>query len=280
MQDLVGLDDLDAYRAHDKLWWNGSWIEAPRPCTEGPYSKYTDFSWSFFWMTPVAGVCSNQALFDIPDIAYENMDFAYQLKTPDPLKMAPGTYRGPMVYSVGPGGDFDTGDIMRPSDGSLMLDFTLTVEHVLAVEIPPGGNQVQLIPQGGWQAWLQQHRKLTRLFRDQTFNLWASTPFKMQLSCAINVGNTCGLQDVAGNRVAVDVAVTLPAGMTSLGQAVNRQPLLLDGQGTEHFEPSLYVARKPGTLHFSVEKDGVRQMLKLGSERFSGSVTVIWDSQV
>jgi hypothetical protein len=40
------------------------------------------------------------------------------------------------------------------------------------------------------------------------------------------------------------------------------------------------VARKPGTLHFSVEQDGVRQMLELGSAKFSGEVTVIWDSEV
>lgn len=280
VQELIGEEQLPDYVAHNKLWREGDWLDAPAPCANGPYSESTDMSSSFFWMTPVVGVCSKRADYDIPELAYDNLNFAYQLKTPNPLTMAPGTYRGTTLYTVGAGGDFDMGDIMRPSDGSLVLDFTLTVEHVLAVEIPPGGNQVQLVPQGGWQAWLQQSRKPTRLFRDQTFNLWTSTPFKMQLGCSLEIGNTCALQDAAGNRVPVDVAVTLPPGMTSGGQAVNRRPLLLDGQGTEKFEPGLYVVRKPGTLHFSVEKDGVRQMLELGSERFSGDVTVIWDSEV
>lgn len=279
VHELIG-QELPTHYAHHKLWWEGDWLDAPRPCTYGPYSSYTDFSWSFFWNTPVKGVCSKQADFDIPQLAYDNLNFAYELKTPNPLTMAPGTYRGMALYTLGAGGDFDMGDVMQPSDSNLTLDFTLTVEHVLAVEIPPGGNQVQLVPQGGWQAWLQQQRKPTRLFRDQTFNLWASTPFKMQLGCTLEIGNTCALQDAAGNRVPVDVAVTLSPGMTSGGQAVNRRPLLLDGQGTEKFEPSLYVARKQGTLHFSVEKDGVRQMLDLGSAKFSGDVTVIWDSEV
>ena len=279
VQELIG-QEISVNRAHDKLWWEGDWLAAPAPCASGPFSEVSDMSWSFFWMTPVVGVCSKRADYDIPELSYEGMSFAYELKTPNPLKMAPGTYRGTTLYTLGAGGDFDMGDNMQPSDGSLVLDFTLTVDHVLAVEIPPGGNQVQLVPQGGWQAWLQQQRKPTRLFRDQTFNLWASTPFKMQLGCSLEMGNTCALQDAAGNRVPVDVAVTLPPGMTSGGQAVNRRPLLLDGQGTEKFEPGRYVVRKPGTLHFSVEKDGVRQMLELGSERFSGDVTVIWDSEV
>jgi hypothetical protein len=279
VQELIG-EELVGNRAHDKLWSNGDWLEAPKPCTYGPFSVFDDWSWSFFWMTPVVGVCAKQAAFDIPGLTYENVDFAYELRTPNPLKMTPGTYTGSMVYSVGPGADFDMGDVMQPSTNSIQLYFTLTVNHVLAVEIPPGGNDVQLVPQEGWQAWLQGRRQPTRLLRDQTFNIYASTPFKMQLSCAIDLGNTCGLQDAAGNRVPVNVAVSLPYGLTRNGQAVNHQPLRLDGQGTERFEPNHYVARKPGTLHFSVEQDGVRQMLELGSAKFSGEVTVIWDSEV
>lgn len=279
VQELIGVE-MNPYPAHNRLWSSGDWLAAPLPCTDGPASGIDDWSWTFFWRTPVVGVCSKQAAFDIPELSYESVDFAYELRTPNPLKMAPGTYTGSMVYSVGPGADFDMGDVMRPSTNSIQLHFTLTVNHVLAVEMPPGGNAVQLVPQEGWQAWLQRRRQPTRLLRDQTFNIYASTPFKMQLGCAIDLGNTCGLQDAAGNRVPVHVAVSLPYGLTRNGQAVNRQPLRLDGQGTERFEPSLYVARKPGTLHFSVERDGVKQMLDLGSARFSGDVTVIWDSEV
>lgn len=62
--------------------------------------------------------------------------------------------------------------------------------------------------------------------------------------------------------------------------AVTRRPLLLSGSGTERFEPTLYVDRKPGTLHFEITKEGVSQMLKFPGHRYSGEVTVIWDSEV
>jgi hypothetical protein len=173
------------------------------------------------------------------------------------------------------------GDVMLPTDSTIVLDFTLTVDHVFAVEIPPGGNRVELLPQGGWQAWLQQGRKPARLFRDQTFNIWASTPFKMQLKCAIEIDNTCGLQDKDGREVPVHIAVSLPNGLADATRfPVNKRPLQLDGVGTEKFEPTFYVDRKPGTLHFEIRKESVEQMLTSDGHQYTGDVTVIWDSEV
>ena len=280
-QSLIGQEDLPVHAAHARLWDIKDWGLAPSPCgSSRGAANANDTDFAFLWLTPAPGVCYALAEYDIPGLAYPRLNIAYGVRTPNPLQMAPGVHTGSTAFILGPGADIDMGDVMLPSDNILQMDFTLNVEHVLAVEIPPGGNQVQLVPQEGWQAWLQRRRQPTRLLRDQTFNIYASTPFKMQLSCAIDVGNTCGLKDAAGNRVPVNVAVSLPHGLTRNGQAVNRQPLRLDGQGTERFEPSLYVARKPGTLHFSVEHDGVKQMLDLGSDKFSGDVTVIWDSEV
>lgn len=281
VQELIGREDLDLYRAHYALWTNGDWGIAPRPCETGRAGAGgTDTDFAFFWGTSVLGTCATKARFDIPGFSYPRLNFAYQIRTPDPLKMAPGAYTGSILYRLGPGADFDMGDNMLASPDTLQLDFTLTVNHVLAVEIPPGGNQVQLVPHGGWQAWLQRNRRPERIFRDQTFNIWTSTPFKMQLSCATNLGNTCALQDAAGNQVPVDVAVTLPHGLVRNGQSVVNQPLRLDGQGTERFEPNVYVARKPGVVHFSVAQEGVKQMLDSGSDKFAGDVTVIWDSEI
>ena len=51
--------------------------------------------------------------------------------------------------------------------------------------------------------------------------------------------------------------------------------------GTELFQPTFYVDRKPSTLHFEIERDEVEKMLKLGESRaYSGNITVIWDSEV
>jgi hypothetical protein len=180
--------------------------------------------------------------------------------------------------------DFDFGDTMVPvGDSELVLNFTLDVQHALKVEIPPGGDQVELLPQGGWQAWLNQGRKPTRLFRDQTFNLSSSSRFKMNLECQYAIGNNCALWEAnAGHEVPVEMSVTLPGGLTdAVGNPVNRRPLRRDGVGTELFQPAFYVERKPGTLHFEVARDAVEEMIKPNTpRRYRGNVTVIWDSEV
>ncbi|WP_371918633.1 hypothetical protein [Pseudomonas sp. ICMP 460] len=221
---------------------------------------------------------------DVPSVDYFQLEYAYELKTPNPLTMGVGTYRGSIAYSVGPNQDFDFGDIMIPSDNTLVFNFKLDVVHILKIDIPPGGNNVELVPQGGWQAWLNRGRKPTRLFRDQTVNVFASSRFKMQLDCQYaEADNTCRIVDsVSGESVPVNVSVTLPHGITDeAGRPVNRRPLRRDGVGTELFQPTQYVDRKPSTLHFEIERDEVEKMLKVGESRtYSGNVTVIWDSEV
>lgn len=279
-----------AYTIKDPLpagIWQSTWVNAPPPCRYGGVGYGHAWYYAFFWRVPAdAGVCLKQAQQLIPEslqFAYQDMGFSYELVTPNPLKMSAGTYRGVLNYTVGPYKDFDMGDIMLPDDNLISLNFTLNVEHTLKVDIPPGGNRVDLIPQGGWQAWLNQGRKPARLFRDQTFNISASSRFKMSLECQYPTGNTCALQEpTAGDPVPVNVSVSLPHGLTdAAGQPVNRQPLRLDGGGTELFQPGFYVDRKPGTLHFEIAQDEVKEMLKPGVARtYSGNVTVIWDSEV
>ena len=77
------------------------------------------------WLVPEgAGACSTQALVDIPDYRYRYVEFAYELRTPNPLKMRSGTYRGSTAYSIGPMQDFDFGDLVTFKDSSLTLNFT------------------------------------------------------------------------------------------------------------------------------------------------------------
>lgn len=261
---------------------NYFWVYPSPPCVStGIWTGTVRFLlWS--WILPLdAGVCKVQAVKDISGMLYDTFEFSYELKTPNPLKMAAGRYVGTTTYSIGPGGDFDYGDIMLPNDNALTFNFTLDVDHHLRVEVPPGGNRIQLEPQGGWQAWLHNGRKPSRLFRDQTVNLWASTQFKMNLECGEPMGNTCSLRNAAGHQVPLDVAVTLPSGLIdAAGRPVNRLPLRLDGSGTELFQPARYVDRQPSTLHFEVNAEGVSQMLDQGGGTYNGTVTVVWDSQV
>ncbi|POA26915.1 hypothetical protein C1884_27880 [Pseudomonas sp. GW460-R15] len=283
VREITGESNL--FFSHRVLWATDHWQLAPSPCMAiGPISHHGFTGFEFFWLTPTEAVCAKQAKFLIPGFSYRYLDFTYELRTPDPLKMSSGVYQGTQVYTIGPGGDFDLGDVVVASDNIIQLDFTLTVEHTLKVEIPPGGNRIELVPQGGWQAWLQQGRKPTRLSRDQTFNITASSRFKMNLECEYTQdGKTCSLREpVTGHVVPLNVSVSLPHGLTDAGgQSVSRRQLLRDGSTTKMFQPGFYVDRKPGTLHFEIPSSEVAEMIRPGSQRqYSGSVTVIWDSEV
>jgi hypothetical protein len=283
-EDVISLvgGGSDYRIAHNQLW-GASWVNAPAPCLYSGVGYFGSAYYRFFWKTPTEGTCSKQARFNVPWLRYDYLDFAYELVTPNPLGMSAGRYTGSLTYTVGPNGDFDMGDVMQPSDSALTLNFTLEVQHTLKVEIPPGGNRIELVPQGGWQAWLTQGRKPTRLFRDQTFNLSSSSRFKMNLACQYGFdADTCALLDpVSRHYVPIKVSVTLPNGLVdAAAQPVSRRPLRRGNGGTEQFQPRFYVDRKPGTLHFEIAQDQVGEMLKPGVARsYSGLVTVIWDSE-
>ncbi len=279
--ELVG-GGVDALTGHKKLWGGSSWVTAPAPCQYSGMGTFHHTIYNFFWKTPTEGVCAKKAAYLIPSMSYRHLDFAYELRTPNPLRMSSGQYRGSVTYGVGPGQDFDMGDVMLPNDSVITLNFKLDVEHTLKVEVPPGGNRVELVPLEGWQAWLNSGRKPTRLFRDQRFHISASSRFKMGLECQHISGNTCAIAETGtGHAVPVDVSVTLPDGLTDgAGQPVNRRRLLRDGIGTELLQPGFYVDRRLGALHFEVAQGSVEQMLDSGATAYSGNVTVIWDSEV
>jgi hypothetical protein len=272
------------YRIAHNLLWGLSWVNAPSPCVYSGVGWYTSTTYDFFWQTPTEGVCSKQAKFNVPWLRFNHLDFAYELETPNPLGMSSGQYTGSLTYSIGPTGDFDFGDVLIPTDSVLTLNFNLDVQHTLKVDIPPVGEQVQLVPAGGWQSWLQAGRKPVRLFRDQTFNISASSRFKMYMECEfIGVSYDCLLDDrVSRRQVELQVFVTLPGGLTDLsGQPVRHMRLRAGAANALYFQPGFYVDRAPGVLHFEVPQRQVEFMLSPGAgPYYRGKVTVIWDSEI
>lgn len=268
--------------------WNSPWAYPPEPCLPGGVSYAGPHFYAFFWKVPPnAGTCAKQAQKLIPEsfgFAYQDLTFSYELVTPEPLKMSAGTYRGTLSYSVGPYREFDMGDVMLPDDDSIDLNFTLNVEHTLKVELPPGGEKIQLVPAGGWQSWLQAGRKPVRLFRDQTFHISASSRFKMQLECQYLEMYNCAIRDPVSQRSAVvQVFVSLPNGLTDLaGRPVQRRPLRVGfGEESMKFQPAFYVDRTPRTLHFEMSPFHVNQIVQNDEGgRYAGNFTVIWDSEV
>ncbi|EJM64996.1 hypothetical protein PMI30_03456 [Pseudomonas sp. GM50] len=271
---------------HNYLFAGGIWSYAGPPCT-GLAGAGNDIGFNSFWRHPIdAGICAKRAMFDIPQpFKYETFDFTYELITPNPLEMVSGQYTGQHVFRVGPNQDFDLGDVMVPNDDVIVLDFRLDVEHELKVDIPPGGEKIQLLPAGGWQSWLAAGRRPVTLSRDQTFNISASSHFKMQLRCGVSMdeGAQCAINSPAENRRApVFVSVSLPAGLTDLsGQPVRRQRLRPGPENALQFKPGFYVDRAPGTLHFEIPPNYVEYMLRPGvASRYSSPVFVIWDSEI
>ena len=282
VRKLTGDTNDDSRIAHNLLWGQ-SWVYAPPPCIYSGVGYYGATYYGFFWKTPVQAACDKQAKFDIPWLRYDYLDFSYELVTPNPLGMLAGQYTGSLTYTVGPNGDFDFGDVMLPSSPVLTMNFNLDVQHTLKVDIPPGGEKVQLVPAGGWQSWLQAGRRPVRLFRDQTFNISASSRFKMYMECEWSSAYDCMLDDRVSKRmVELQVFVTLPNGLTDMsGQPVRRMRLRAGAANALYFQPGFYVDRAPGVLHFEVPQSQMAFMLEPGAGPFyRGKATVIWDSEI
>jgi hypothetical protein len=278
--NLTGASNHDD--AHRSLWNGGGWVEGAPPCSYAGVGLLDSISYRFFWKTPVEADCVKVARFLIPAMSYNTLDFAYELRTPNPLEMSSGLYTGDINYRIGPGADFDMGDVMESNDSNLTLDFVLDVQHTLKVDIPPGGDKVELAPLGGWQAWLHQGQRPTRVFRDQVFHISASSRFKVTFTCGITGNINCLIRDPLNGRVGeVRLSITLPDGLNDInGQPVRRMLLSLVTKPPQ-FNPAQYVNRGQGILHFEIPDFDIRDMLRPGrAARYSGSITVIWDSEV
>jgi hypothetical protein len=274
---LTGVTDATA--AHRALW-GSTWVNAPSPCVYSGYGFLSGSNYSFFWKTPREAACTKVARIRIPSMSFNALDFAYELRTPNPLNMTNGTYTGAINYRLGPGADFDLGGFTA-TDSALTLNFVLEVQHTLKVEIPPGGNKVSLEPLGGWQSWTEQGRKPTRIFRDQNFYISASSRFKIMILCDSTGGSACRLRDSTSGAVTeVEALVSLPNGLTHSVAPVKRARLQ-HGVWLGPIQPSLYIDRQFGTLHFEMPKTAIDSLLRPGaSGMFSGNITVIWDSEV
>jgi hypothetical protein len=283
VRKLVGYDDIAI--AHGKLWEGGwGWGLSAPPCAPLFYPPQVDsLRHRSFWHVPLnVGTCAQRSNFEIPfRFTFEYLDIAFESSSPNPLEMTPGLYRGTFPLRFDHSGGFDVGDNMYLSVGNNLLDvnFTFKVGHTLKVEIPPGGNKIELAPQGGWQSWLMAGRRPTRLFRDQTFSIWASSKFKMHIECDSSVTYECAIKDPISKQVVeLKVSVSLPNGLTdTAGQPVNYRRLT----GTQYFQPGFYVNRAQGTLHFEVGREQMELMIRPDvASRYSGNVVVVWDSEV
>ncbi|MCU7251817.1 hypothetical protein [Pseudomonas koreensis] len=279
---LVGVTDI--LEGHRQLWTNNSWVNAPAPCGYSGVGGYYPANYWFFWKAPVEALCIKTAAYRIPSMAFSGVDIAYELRTPNPLSMSSGLYTGSLTYTVGPAGDFQMGSMMIPNDSNITLDFVLDVQHTLKVELPPGGDKVQMEPEGGWHSWINAGKRPTAIYRDQQFFLSSSSRFKVMLLCdAAGTGATlCSMGGSAGHS-RFSIKMILPDGivMPAENHPGSYAFPLYNNLWTGPFEPMRYVDRKPGILRFYMDKWDIDFMLKPGTNgTMRGNATIIWDSEV
>lgn len=264
---------------HEKLWTERAWVYAPSPCQTSSWYVFSTHSFRFFWKAPVEALCTKVAAYRIPSMTFNTLDFAYELRTPNPLGMSSGRYTGSLSYTLGPGGDFEMGSMMAPDDSNLTLDFVLDVDHTLKVDLPPGGNKVVLEPEGGWQRWLDSGQKPTRIYRDQLFYISASSRFKVMMICSDSYGgDECKFIGGRGSG-AYTVRLFLPPGFDGPGGGSGQT--LLHRAWLGPYQPEHYADRQSGRLQFEMTRRSIDFELQPGhSGTYSGSVTVIWDSEV
>lgn len=272
----------DSTRGHQSLWEGSSWVNAPSSCgaSYSGVGYLGDYFYTFFWKKDATdALCFKKALFRIPSLSFDSINIAYELRTPNPLDMKSGDYFGEVNLTVGNQGDIDFGDQMRASDSNLNIRFDLRVLHLLDIKFPSNAQILSLNPVGGWQQWLHSGRRPEKLVANQSFQIWSSGQFKMLLACQYPVADQCGIQNKSGHIVPVETRVTLPNRMLNEDGTVVKR-LLLSNSNPIVVHNTQFIENGLAALDFEVNRESVAQMTNYAGSRYSGNVTIVWDSDL
>lgn len=259
-----------------KSLWVGGWfqdINAPCRAVPGLDSGKSMGLYNFFWYGPEGAVCGKKTRYSLPGLYLDSMNFIYEVDTPNPYEMDAGIYEGLINYNVAT--EFEPGYFLTPYQSNISVKVTLRVTHVLRVNIF-GGNKVVLSPPGGWDQWESSGRPPTFLLGQTGFHLDASSPFTVKLRCEMTLFSDCALKSTTGKLVKLDTFFQAPAGL--IDEAGGWVPVYkLSALIPKKFKVSNYLSA-PGRLSFEIPASRVPSM-ETGTT-YSGTVTVIWDSQV
>ena len=240
--------------------------------------------YEFIWGLPEdAGPCVKKVQGELSTpVLTSRLSIGYELVTPDPLSMKNGIYRGDLILTVGPGGDFDFGDCSTISDSVVNLHFELTVRHEFRVDFSPGSDRAVLAPEGGWNSWIDHGSLPTRLSKDLPFSLSSSVPFSVTLQCQYSQpGGDCGLRNITeptAPEVPVEIALTMP-GFREIGSNVDALNLKFSKEGTPvRFTSDAYAIDRASRLHFDVKGEHVKSILDHEGNQYRGNVTLVFDA--
>ena len=274
---------------HDRLWVEGPWSDASAPCQSGAIGISTKSWFASFWKVPATArtACVKRPAAFIPlPFRYREMIVSYELITPDPFSMDMGNYYGSLTYTVGPGGDFDFGDVMVASDNQVTFNFELQVNHYLAVDFPAGAYRAVLQPKEGWQGWLNSGRAAPALSANQAFKISSFGRFKVYLECEYSVADTCGIQtllDNGGSHTAgVDISVSMPAGIVAMPgeQSVRRKKLRVGAGNAAVFKGTSIQFSRVATMHYDIPAAITAEMVNNPGKTYRGGATIIFDGNI
>ena len=260
----------------------GEWDDAESPGGGPP--RGARYAWMIKNPANPQGCYSDADSGDAGELTVSDVsDFAvgYRLQLPNPNRMRQGIYRGSTTYLVGPGGDIDLGNgVSNLNSNSLTLNFELVVEHALDVRFPPGTDRAVLEPPGGWQAWLGGRGVPPRLHRDLPLYLWSTGPFSVFKRCEFEVGDKCAVRNAANHQVPVQVALSMPPGVSLSNSQVRRVPIPSGMGAPLRLDQSTPIADQRGELHFEIDQSGVDQMTVHAGSTYEGKVTIVFDAEL
>lgn len=219
------------------------------------------------------------------EFSFVGADILYELETPEPLNMKNGIYRATTNYTMGGlGSDIDFGDGVSGGDPNLRLEFTLTVNHLFAIDFAPGYETVNLQPLGGWNQWQEFGKVPATLRRDVPFRVSGSTDFAVDINCEYTMPDgRCGISN-GPSTVPLDIAITMPGLMGHKGgmiaEALNYT--LQKDVFVPRFSPMREgaVFQRSSYLRFEVNGDPIKEMVTHPSTEYKGRVTVIFDANM
>ena len=296
--DMISGTYGSVYSANDYGWVRGAWAYAPIECGSTELGMSAGRAWySFAWVykgKPCAKISRlNRGGDDASKIWDQSI--AYTLKTPNPLSLGSGLYKGQIKWLVGPGGDVDYGDNFKPSASELVINFTLSVTHELKVTPLTGATDVTLYPcyhgtsctqaeaDKNWERWMVTNVTPQKMSGRSEFNLSSSGGFTVYMQCgngAALSNSSCAMTSTkSGTVVPVQAVLTLPDNITdTAGQRVINKPLFTEKNKNQNkFQTKSFGVDKKGWVDFVINQKEVKEMLKTRPDSWEGTVTLVFD---
>ncbi|EKB17619.1 hypothetical protein [Aeromonas veronii] len=218
------------------------------------------------------GVCYSDLNHLSKTVRITSLYLGYKLKSPSPLTMPNGTYRGKINFVMGENKDFDLGGGTY-GDTFLEVNFIITVKHQMKIEFPADANKVTLQPREGWAEWIHRGRVPTSLQGEISYRVWTTAPYGVTVRCGELDGNYCLLNnEQTGYKARIRVLSANPysSGFAYLTPGrTHRFSVVLDGVGD--------VGRER-IIRFTINQTELGEVLKKPGGTYKGTVTLIYEA--